>query len=192
MYTTIERARYFGNGNSTQVSAVIVAVQPGFTPAQVRDNINRHLFGIRAWTRSDLSKSTVNYILGSTGIGVSTGTLIVFAIISGFFIIGLTMYSAALDRLRDYGTLKAIGASNGYIRRLILMQAAIFAVSGFTIAYILLEGFRIGTRSSGLIFEFSWMIKLGIFSVTLFIALFGAIFALRRITGLEPAAVFRG
>lgn len=192
MYTTIERARYFGNSSDTKISAVIVQIQPGFIPQQVRDNINRHLYGIRAWTRPDLSKSTVNYVLSSSGIGVSTGTLVVFAIVSGFFIIGLTMYSAALDRIRDYGTLKAIGASNGYVRRLILTQAAIFALTGFIIAYALLEGFRSGVRGRGLIFEFSWEVKLGILAVTMFIAVFGAVFALRRITKLEPAAVFRG
>ncbi len=192
MYTTIERARYFGNGNAYDISAVIVGVKPGYSAAQVRDNINRHIFGVRAWVRQDLSKSTVNYILGTSGIGASTGTLVLFAIISGFFIIGLTMYSSALDRIRDYGTLKAIGASNGYVRGLILTQAAIFAIVGFVIAYALLEGFRIGVRSAGLLFSFSWQIVAGIFGVTLFISLFGAVFALRRITGLEPAAVFRG
>jgi putative ABC transport system permease protein len=192
MYTTIERARYFGNGNAYDISAVIVGVKPGYSAAQVRDNINRHIFGVRAWVRQDFSQSTVNYILGTSGIGASTGTLVIFAIISGFFIIGLTMYSSALDRIRDYGTLKAIGASNGYVRGLILTQAAIFAVVGFVIAYALLEGFRIGVRGSGLLFSFSWQIVAGIFGITLFISLFGAVFALRRITGLEPAAVFRG
>lgn len=192
MYTTIERARYFGNSSDTRISAVIVRVQPGYTPEQVRDKLNRHLFGVRAWTRPELSRSTVAYLLGSTGIGVSTGTLILFAIVSGFFIIGLTMYSAALDRIRDYGTLKAIGASNGYVRRLILTQATLFALTGFVIAYALLEGFRNGVRSRGLLFEFSWEVTLGILGVTLFIAVFGAVFALRRITRLEPAAVFRG
>ncbi|MFZ4476250.1 MAG: ABC transporter permease [Saprospiraceae bacterium] len=192
MYTTIERARYFGNGNEYDISAVIVGVKPGYSAAQVRDNINRHIFGVRAWVRQDFSQSTVNYILGTSGIGASTGTLVIFAIISGFFIIGLTMYSSALDRIRDYGTLKAIGASNGYVRGLILTQAAIFAVVGFVIAYALLEGFRIGVRGSGLLFSFSWQIVAGIFGITLFISLFGAVFALRRITGLEPAAVFRG
>ena len=102
------------------------------------------------------------------------------------------MYSSALDRIRDYGTLKAIGASNMYVRRLILTQAAVFAVVGFVIAYTLLEGFRMGVRSSGLTFEFSGQVKLGMFAITLSIALFGAVFALRRINGVEPAAVFRG
>lgn len=192
MYTTLERARYFGNSSTTDISAVVVNVKPGYTPEQVRDQINRGIYGLRAWVRSDFSQSTVSYVLGTSGIGASTGTLVVFAVISGFFIIGLTMYSSALDRIRDYGTLKAIGASNGYIRRLILLQAAIFAVVGFAIAYALLEGFRLGVQSTGLIFGFSWPVIAGIFGVTLFIALSGAIFALRRITGLEPAAVFRG
>lgn len=192
MYTTLERARYFGNSSTTDISAVVVNVRPGYTPQQVRDNINRGIYGLRAWVRSDFSQSTVDYVLGTSGIGASTGTLVVFAVISGFFIIGLTMYSSALDRIRDYGTMKAIGASNGYIRRLILLQAAIFAVVGFIIAFALLEGFRQGVQSTGLIFGFSWSVIAGIFGVTLFIALSGAIFALRRITGLEPAAVFRG
>lgn len=192
VYTTLERANYYGNRNGTAVSAVVVNVKPGYDPARVRDEINQHIYGVRAWIRRDFSRSTVAYTLGSTGIGASTGTLIVFAIISGFFIIGLTMYSSALDRIRDYGTLKAIGASNGYVRRLILTQAAVFAVVGFVIAYSLLEGFRMGVKSSGLTFGFSWQVKLGMFAITLFIALFGAIFALRRINGVEPAAVFRG
>ncbi|MEO0007605.1 MAG: hypothetical protein RJA20_1801 [Bacteroidota bacterium] len=192
VYTTLERANYFGNRNGTDISAVIVNVKPGYDPARVRDEINRHIYGVRAWIRNDFSRSTVAYTLGSTGIGASTGTLIVFAIISGFFIIGLTMYSSALDRIRDYGTLKAIGASNGFVRRLILTQAAIFAVAGFCIAYALLEGFRRGVKSSGLTFEFSWPVILVMFAITLFIALSGAVFALRRINGVEPAAVFRG
>lgn len=192
LYTTLERARYFGNASNTDISAVIVKVKPGYSPQEVRDAINQSIFGVRAWVREDFSSSTVSYVLGTTGIGASTGTLVVFAVISGFFIIGLTMYSSALDRIKDYGTLKAIGASNGYIRRLILTQAGIFALVGFAIAYVLLEGFRNGVKSSGLVFELPPLLLGGIFAITLFISLFGAVFALVRIIRLEPAAVFRG
>ena len=57
----------------------------------------------------DLSRATVTFILGSSGIAISTGTLIVFAIISGLVIIGLTLYSATIDRIRDFETVL-----NGY------------------------------------------------------------------------------
>lgn len=191
LFTSLERARYYGNLPNTAISAILVDVAPGYDPAAVSAEINARVFGVRAWPADDLAASTVNSILANSGIGASTGTLIVFAIISGFFIIGLTMYSSALDRIKDYGTLKAIGASDGYVRGLILTQAGIFALVGFVIGYALLEGFKQGASSTGLVFEFEWYVVLGIFLIALFISLFGAVFALRRISSLEPAAVFR-
>lgn len=191
MFSTAERARYFAGLPPTTINAVLIYVQPGTSPEAVRDRINATIPNCRAWLRKDLAASTINDTLSNTGIGVSTGTLIIFALIAGFFIIGLTMYSSALDRIRDYGTLKAIGASNGYVRSLILMQAVIFAVVGFSIAFAFLEGFRRGSQSTGLVFEFPWYQVAAIFAVTLLISMGGAVFALRRITKLEPAAVFR-
>ena len=101
------------------------------------------------------------------------------------------MYSSALDRLKDYGTLKAIGAGNNYISRLILTQAFLFSIVGFLIGFLLLDGFRRGVANSGLIFSFSPLMLLGMFTIIGLISLGGASFALSRIRGVEPAAVFR-
>jgi len=191
MYTSIDRARYYGNVQPNQVSAVLVQVKQGWDSDSVVSLINRRIYGVKAWTSNDIKSSTINTILSSSGIGASTGSLIVFAVIAGFFIIGLTMFSAALDRLKDYGTLKAIGATNGYIRSLILGQACSFALCGFLVAYALLKGFQQGVAASGLTFEFSPIVILGLFGVTVFISLFGAVFAIKRISGVEPASVFR-
>lgn len=189
--TTIERARYFSNQSENTISAVLVNVEPGKNADDVVADINKSIYGVRAWRSEDLALSSIMSILSSSGIALSTGTLIVFALIAGFFIIGLTMYSSALDRLKDYGTLKAIGAGNNFISRLILMQALIFSVAGFSIGLILLEGFRRGVASSGLIFSFSPLVLLAMLATIGMISLFGASFALRRIRKVEPASVFR-
>lgn len=192
MFTTLERARYYANVSENSISAVLVKLQPGANADSIVAAINQTVYGIRAWKAEDLKSSTINTILATSGIGASTGSLIVFAIVAGFFIIGLTMFSSALDRLKDYGTLKAIGASNNYIRSVILGQAFSFALAGFLLAFFLLTGFQKGVEASGLLFEFSPVIIAGLLSVTLFISLFGAVFAIRRISGVEPASVFRG
>ncbi len=189
--TTIEKARYFSNQPTTAISAVLVELHTDQNTDSVCAEINKTIFGVRAWPSPKLAKSTLNKILGSSGIALSTGTLIVFALIAGFFIIGLTMYTSALDRLKDYGTLKAIGASNKFISGLILMQAAIFAIVGFAVAYLLLLGFQKGVAYSGLIFSFSPLLLLGIFLVIGLISIGGASFALRKIKGVEAASVFR-
>ena len=189
--TTIERARFYSNQSVNTISAVLVNLQPRVNVNDVVADINAHMAGVRAWPAPQLAASSVKKILSSSGIALSTGTLIVFALIAGFFIIGLTMYSSALDRLKDYGTLKAIGAGNGYISRLILTQALLFSIVGFLVGFMLLEGFRRGVAGSGLIFSFSPLVLLGMFATIGLISLSGASFALSRIRSVEPAAVFR-
>lgn len=189
--TTIERARFFSNQPTTSINAVLVNIDNPESLEQVVANINQNVYGVRAWAAPDLASSSVRKILASSGIALSTGTLILFALITGFFIIGLTMYSSALDRIKDYGTLKAIGAGNRYISKLILTQALVFTISGFIIGLILLQGFKYGVAASGLVFSFSPLVLISMFVTIALISLSGASFALIRIRSVEPAAVFR-
>lgn len=188
--TTIERARFFGNQANTSISAVLVNLDDPKESDFIAALINQHVSGVRAWPSKKLAASSVKKILASSGIALSTGTLIIFALIAGFFIIGLTMYTSALDRVKDYGTLKAIGANNKYISKLILTQAALFTIVGFFVGFSLLQGFKIGVAKSGLIFSFSPLILLAMFGTISLISLGGASFALKRIRSVEPAAVF--
>jgi putative ABC transport system permease protein len=189
--TTIERARFFSNRPSHEVSAVLVNVHKDLDIDLIINRINASVSGVKAWRSDDFAKASKRKILASSGIALSTGVLIVFALITGFFIIGLTMYSSALDRIKDYGTLKAIGASNTYITKLILVQATLLTIVGFIIGILLLQGFRIGVESSGLLFSISFPVLLLMFFTISIISISGASFALRRIKSIEPAAVFR-
>jgi putative ABC transport system permease protein len=191
-FTTVERARSLAKLSPNKASAFLIKWKADADPKQVIALINQEIKGVRAWDSQEFANQTIITVLSSSGIAISFGTLIVFALIVGFVIIGLTLYSAAIDRIKDYGTLKAIGATNSYVRRLILTQAMIFAVVGFTIAYFLIEGFRNGIANTGTIFVHPLWLKITFFLVTLLIAFLGSLFAIRRITSLEPAQVFRG
>lgn len=190
-FTTIERARYLGNVPTNKVSFYLVKHKAGVSEASVIAAINRGINGVRAWNADDLSQTTLKTVLATNGIAVSFGSLVGFAIISGLVIIGLTLYSAAIDRIKDYGTLKAIGATNGYVSRLILTQALLFAVVGYVLGRGMVEGFRAGIAQSGTLFFFPIWFEYALFGVTLLISLGGSIFAIRRINSLEPATVFR-
>ncbi|MFN8288045.1 MAG: ABC transporter permease [Chitinophagales bacterium] len=192
VFTTIERARYLGNFPKDKISAVLIKLKPGANPEETVRLINKNIYGVKAWTKKDLSAATVKTVLGSSGIATSVGTLILFAIISGSIVIGLTLYSAATDRLKDYATLKAIGATNAYVRNLILTQAIIFAAIGFVIAIGLMEGFRLGIANAGVMFSYTWLMYAAFAFITILISASGAVAAINRITKVEPASVFRG
>ncbi len=192
-YTTLSKARYYTSFPDTKVSAIAVQVKPGYSVDSVVTSINKTFTGIRAWNSQKLKKTTISNITISSNIGTSIGSLVVFAVLSGFFIIGLTLYSSAVDRIKDYGTLKAIGATNGYITRLILTQSFLFAVVGFVIAMILLEGFRMGVTNSGLVISYSFIEYFVLFLITVFISVGSSLFfSIRTINHVVPASVFRG
>ncbi|MDX2002504.1 MAG: FtsX-like permease family protein [Chitinophagales bacterium] len=191
-FTTIERARYLGNVPTTKANAFLIKMKDPAQRDQLIAAINGTIPSVRAWRSEDLTKETIMTILATSGIAISFGTLIFFALIVGFVIIGLTLYSSAIDRIKDYGTLKAIGATNGYITRLIVTQAMVIAITGFCIGMVFVEGFRNGIANAGTIFNYPLWLRFAFFGVTILIGLFGSLFAVRRITSLEPAAVFRG
>jgi putative ABC transport system permease protein len=191
-FTTIERARALGKVNMNRASAFLITWRGDATQDQVIATINGTIKGVRAWRSDEFAKETIFTVLKSGGIALSFGTLIFFALVVGFVIIGLTLYSAAIDRIRDYGTLKAIGATNGYIRRLILTQALLISFIGFLVAMALVEGFRRGIANAGTFFAFPNWLYFAFFGVTVLIAVTGSLFAIRRMVNLEPAAVFRG
>ena len=190
MYTSLSNARFYGNFPNDKVSIVVVKAQPGVNIETLAGRINDTFFGVKAWPVEELKKATLSEILVTSNIGVSFGSLIVFAMISGFFIIGLTLYSSALDRLVDYGTLKAIGATNGFVTRLILTQALLFALIGFFIAFGLLILFKNGVANAGLVIDLDWQLAFLLLTVTLIISVGGSLFAVVKISRLEPAAIF--
>lgn len=190
MYTSIENARFYGNVSPTKISLVIARLRDQNNKEEVIQQINTLFPNLKAWDVAKLQSSTVKEILISSNMGMSFGTLVLFAMISGFFIIGLTLYSSALDRIKDYGTLKAIGAKKGYVNKLIIAQAFLYAIIGYGIALLLLFGFKYGVANAGLAIQISLPFALFLLLVTLIISIGGSLFAVRKISKLEPASVF--
>ncbi|MCT1530110.1 FtsX-like permease family protein [Sphingobacterium daejeonense] len=190
MYSNLENARFFGNFPSNKVSLIIGKLNAQADKETVINMINNNFPNLRAWDANKLKSSTVKEILISSNMGMSFGTLVVFAMISGFFIIGLTLYSSALDRIKDYGTLKAIGAKNKFVNRLIIAQAFLYATIGYVLAMLLIYGFKFGVEKSGLNINVSLPFAMFLLFVTMLISIGGSLFAVRKISKLEPASVF--
>lgn len=189
-FASIEKARAITKFPVTEASAFLVTSDTSYHPAQVVAAINRVIPNVQALQGTEFRKNSLIYFATSSGIVASFGLLVVFAVITGFSIVGLTLYSAVSDRIKDYGTLKAIGANNGKIRKLILYQAAIYALAGFILAYLLLLFFIDATEGS-LELNLTPALTYALIGVTLLIAILGSLFGMRKIIKLEPAAVFR-
>ncbi|MCB0496286.1 MAG: FtsX-like permease family protein [Cyclobacteriaceae bacterium] len=189
MFTGLANERLFTNQSPDAINAVLVQTKDD--PQKIAQKINATFHGVKAFTSNDFRNKTVNVVIVSSNIGLSIGSLIVFAVISGFFIIGLLLYSSTFDRIKDYGTLKAIGANNRYLIKLIFLQSLLYAIVGFVIAIALLFGMKAGTEKAGLLLQITPMLLLELLLMTLFISVGGSFFAIQKIRKLEPASVFK-
>ncbi len=191
IYTTTDKARYYTGMSPSMVSGVIVTVSDPAKIDLVVDNINNIAPDLKAWSAEKIRTTTIVNVMTANNMGMSFATLVLFGIISGFFIIGLTMYSVTYDRIKDYGTLKAIGASGKYITRLVITQSIIYAILGYLVSLLLLIISKIGMAKGGLIISLTPGLLGFLFFTTLIISVGSSYFSIRKLKKVEPSSVFR-
>jgi putative ABC transport system permease protein len=92
-------------------------------------------------TREWMELMTADNIPGlSTVIKVVIG----IAVVIGFMVIFQSMYTAVMERTREIGILKSLGASKLYVVRVILRETLLLAVAGVLLGFAVSELGRIG------------------------------------------------
>lgn len=71
-----------------------------------------------------------------------TSVVIGLSLIIGFLVVFQSMYTAVLERTREIGILKALGASPGYVLSILLREAALLAVIGAAVGILMTYGAR--------------------------------------------------
>ena len=120
------------------------------------------------------------------------GAIVGIAIIVGTAVIGLTIYTATIDKIKEYGVLKAIGVSNRQLFSIVAAQSLLIVFFGFAIGALL--SFALAPVLSGII-GIPPKITLPIIafngSVSLVMGVLASFVPLRRLLKIDPAEVFK-
>lgn len=68
-------------------------------------------------------------------------------VVVGFLVVFLSMYTAVLERTREIGVLKALGASPGYVLNILLRETSLLALAGSLLGIVLAYVTRFAVRS---------------------------------------------
>ena len=68
---------------------------------------------------------------------IALNVVISIAFIVGFIVIFQSMYTAVMERTREIGILKSLGASKLYIVNVVLRETAIFSVAGIVLGFLI-------------------------------------------------------
>lgn len=191
VYTTYERAIQFAPPTRRNLSFVLVQQQEGITPQALAARIEAET-GLKALDENTFFWSTIWWFIYNTGIPVSFGIIIILGFLVGVAVCGQTFYTFILENLGNLGALKAMGASNGLIYRMLLCQAYFVGFVGYGIGSGLAAIFGFVSLKTGQPpFYMPVVVPFIVLFSVLSICTMSAYLGIRRIKKLEPAEVFR-
>ena len=122
-------------GNTGKVSTMYVKVDnaaniPGVI-AELSDKLKTYkVYSMEDYT-SLFSAANIPMLTDFIWVVVGVGVLV------GFLVVFLSMYTAVLERTREIGVLKALGASPGYILNILLRETVLLAIAGSILGILL-------------------------------------------------------
>ena len=119
--------------------------------------------------------------------------MVAIAFLVGTMIVGLVIYTATVERQREYGVIKAIGGRNRFLYRVVLTQALFASIAGSVLGILMANGaaqWIMNVRPQFLI-VFDPVDAGQALLAGLGMALLAAVFPTRVVARLAPAEVFR-
>lgn len=191
LFTSLENAYRFSERMTFgTTSYLLVYPAPGWSEADVIGNLRR-LIGVDVLAAADLGQRSQEYWIFSTGAGFAIGLSTVLGLVVGTVIVGQTIYSSTVDRLKEFGTLKAIGAGNGHLYRVITYQALLYAAAGYVPGVFASFGVARLAAKAGSDVLITPTLLAGMFALTVVMCIAASFLSIVRVTKLEPAVVFK-
>lgn len=190
LYTTYSRATQYAPSQRKQLSFIFAKTAPGEDVAEVCRRI-RKATGFAAYSRDEFKMLTLRYYLRYTGIPINFGTAVLLGFIVGVAIAGQTFHNFTLDNLRYFGTLKAMGATNAMLLRMIVLQSIVVGCVGYGLGVGAASFWGYSMRQTELAFKLPWQLLAISAGVVLFICALTAALSIRKVMKLEPAIVFK-
>jgi len=146
---------------------------------------------IVAISRDEFAENTRNRVLGNV-VPILT-VILALAFIVGLAVAGLTIYTATVEKAREFGILKAVGFKNMYLYRVVFEQSLVTGILGFIIGVALTLVF--GPFAEDFVPQFviliRWQDILAVLGATLLMAVLAGYIPTRRLAAIDPISVFR-
>lgn len=191
-FTSYQKARELSRIIRPGETTFIVAkCRPGVDPGPLVEAL-QGIPGVDVYTQEEFSGKTRNYWTTMTGMGLGIGVTVLLGFIVGTVVVAQTIYASTMEHLREFGTYKAIGATNWDIYAVIVEQALISAVLGYGLGIAITVAVRqYGFIPLGLVMLLPAESIVIMFFVTVGMCLLSSVISIRKATNVDPVIVFR-
>ncbi|MGZ5866574.1 MAG: ABC transporter permease [Xanthobacteraceae bacterium] len=191
VFTTLGRARNYIGIGSGEVTHLMVRTAPGVDRPAVKAALAARLLPTsEVLTRAEFVSRSRNHWLFSTGAGFALIAGAILGLVVGTVIVAQTLYSSTKDHIAEFATLRAIGSTSGYIHKVILCQAMISAVIGFSAAAFAGILTMKLTAEAVLPVIVTPRLLAALLVLTVVMCVVSALAAIAKVTRIDPAVVF--
>ncbi|MGI2336226.1 MAG: ABC transporter permease [Dehalogenimonas sp.] len=115
-------------------------------------------------------------------------------ILVGVLVVGLLVYTMTIEKSREYGIVRAIGGTNGYLYRIVLYQSMAVSVAGYVIGAAVSVPLIAGLKMlvPELVVTITPAMILWVFLIFVVTGLVASVIPVKRLSGIDPASVFKG
>lgn len=175
------------------VSSFVVYLDDTTQGEQIAERINDQVDGVKA-TGPSYFKKQISQTMAIFNLIILSGALI--AIIVGGFSIMNTLTFAVIERTREIGIKKAVGARSSRILKEFMLEAAVIGVIGgivgIILGWLMALAINIGSRASGLVlFLVTPRLIIEVFVFSVAISVIAGFFPARRASKLNPVEALR-
>jgi putative ABC transport system permease protein len=169
----------------------MVVIDDGVSPATVESEVEARHPEFQVFTSDEFAK-LVRKEIDESFIPVII-ILLAIGFVVGGAVIGLTIYTATIERTREFGVMKAVGASPTFLYRIVLSQSSILALTGFAAG--VLGSLAVARLAEQIVPEFATVFRItdiaAVLAAAFVLALASSYVPIRRLNGIDPAVVFR-
>jgi putative ABC transport system permease protein len=191
VFTSFKNAQDYTRLREDQTLFILVKVAPGADVQQVRRDLLNRVKDVEVFTTGEFSRMTTFYWMFTTGAGVAVLIAAVLGLVVGFVVVAQTIYATTVDHIREFGTLKAMGAPNSYVYKVIMKQAAIAAVIGYVLGMFVSMFVVHASQKGGAAILMPTPMAIGMFFLTLAMCTGAALVSINKVTRIDPAMVFK-
>ena len=191
VFASFANAQRFGSVDADKTLYVLARVTPGADVATVAASLERNISGIDAMPTAEWQAAQENYWMFGTGAGITVLIAAVLGMLVGVVVVAQTIYAATVDHLKEYGTLKAIGAANRYIYRVITQQALASAVVGYGVGMAIALAVSQASQQGTTAILLPWPLVASLALATAVMCLIASVVSINKATRIDPAMVFK-
>ncbi len=191
--TAQNAAPFFGNWS------IMIGVElgSGYEIDDLEDDINdlidlEIIEEVDIFTKQELKENTHNMIINEGGLGGAIYTLVGLGFFVAMIIITVVMYQSIQEKIPEFGTLKAIGASKGLINKMLIGQVFIYITLSFILGSILTILFDLMGGGAGMPILLDIFASIYIYLAYLAVGIACSIFSINKVHRIDPAIVFKG